>query len=557
MPFPQAERNVNPEGSGVTFNPYGPPGARPGPPRPVAQLPPTQLSPGFANRNLPQSTLDAFARFAAAEAATMQPPSRKQKRKAKGRGLLKAIAVLVVLAAAGGAAYHFRDKIFPQPAASHPKAWDPRVAPMVSFVEQARELRFEHPIYVDFLTEADFVALFDQPPSSIDTEVQQQAQQASALYNAQTLAVGYDPLAGQQTVSSVATLGFYSPDDQRIFVRGDVLTPGVRTTLAHELTHALQDQHFDLSLGGEDDLELRAIVEADAMRIEDKYVATMTPEEQAAGTADNTMSAEEEAALGTVPAAIVESTYAPYELGPALLEAAVAAKGNAGADELIASPPPEMVLLDPSLYGTAVVDEEIEVAIPDGATIIEPSQRLSALQLLFMLDAWLPWDMARGALDGWTGGGYASFQRPDGTVCFSAVAQFASPPEPMNTAVTWWAGAAGSTAVPLMDGNRVSFTACDRGPGAAAPPGQELSTLTSLDFEAFWVRENITAMNDHGDVRSLAAKRLISICEARALASDPAVVTLLAQGSVPPEQEQLVNGVRANADANCAVPLGI
>ena len=43
------------------------------------------------------------------------------------------------------------------------------------------------------------------------------------------------------------TLAFYDPRTQDVYVRGtDTTAPATRVTLAHELTHALQDQHFDL-----------------------------------------------------------------------------------------------------------------------------------------------------------------------------------------------------------------------------------------------------------------------------------------------------------------------
>jgi hypothetical protein len=72
-----------------------------------------------------------------------------------------------------------------------------------------------------------------------------------------------------------------------VFVRGDELTPAVRVTLAHELTHVLQDQHFDLQRLDEPDFEehegLRAMAEGDAGRIEDIYVTdVLTSAEQTA-----------------------------------------------------------------------------------------------------------------------------------------------------------------------------------------------------------------------------------------------------------------------------------
>ena len=41
----------------------------------------------------------------------------------------------------------------------YPDAWDPRVEPFAAFVEQERGLQFEHPVYVDFIPDAEFDAL--------------------------------------------------------------------------------------------------------------------------------------------------------------------------------------------------------------------------------------------------------------------------------------------------------------------------------------------------------------------------------------------------------------
>ena len=84
------------------------------------------------------------------------------------------------------------------------------------------------------------------------------------------------------------TIGFYSYEDERIRIRGTELTPAVESTLVHELTHALQDQNFDLGkrfeeLDKADDANssaasdgFDALVEGDARRIEDKWRASLS-----------------------------------------------------------------------------------------------------------------------------------------------------------------------------------------------------------------------------------------------------------------------------------------
>lgn len=505
----------------------------------------------FAGRVLPQSTIEAFARQAALQGATLPAP----KKKCRGAGVGRALKWLVVLGLfAGGGSFYFREKLFShEEVISYPDQWDPRVTAIVSFVEQERGLHFAHPIHIDFLAEADFVALFDAPDDgALDAGSQDMSVMATALFNAKGLAVDFDPMQGESTVSSVSTIGFYATREKRIYVRGDVLTPAIRTTLAHELTHALQDQNFDLQMGNDDDLELRSVAEADAMRVEDKYAASLTPEEQAAATADNTMSVEQAAVLDTVPSAIIEAQYAPYALGPILVETVFAAKGNAGVDELLRTPPAELLLLDPGLYGTALTDQTVAVVMPEGATELESPRRMSALDMLFILDAWLPWDMARGAIDDWSGGGYVSFKRADGTVCFTAAAQFTIPSDRMSTAVTWWAGASGSTAVPTTNGNSVSFTACDRGPTAAPTPAQDITTLGSLLFEHYFVEDSITAAVTAGDLDPPEIRRGLATCSARKLASDPSTTPLLNLPELTPEQSQLAAQVALGGQTSCS-----
>src|SRR2546421_342462 len=64
-----------------------------------------------------------------------------------------------------------------------------------------------------------------------------------------------DLLADDDTLADAGTLAFYDFRTKVVNVRGHTMTPGLRVTLAHELTHVLQDQHFDVtqSVDGNDD----------------------------------------------------------------------------------------------------------------------------------------------------------------------------------------------------------------------------------------------------------------------------------------------------------------
>lgn len=465
----------------------------------------------------------------------------------RGAGLRRLLLpLLVVLLVAGAAAVLFRDRLFGEAdPPAHPEEWDPRVLGIAELVSSTRELAWKHPVFVDFLPEAEFVALFDQPAGTPSDEQLAQAQQYSDLYNALGLAVGYDLTAGQSTVAAVTTLGFYSLDRDRVVMRGDALTPAVQVVLAHELTHALQEQHFELAVGGPDDLELRAVLEADALRVEDVFRATLSAADQAAADDGLTLPTESEADLVGVPWAVLEQTYAPYVLGPVLVQRAFAEDGNAGVDQLIRTPPSEEVLLNPWLLGSEQADRELTVSATVGSVVIDPPQQLSLVDVLLMLDAWLPWADARSALDGWAGGVFTSYVR-SGTVCVAAVVGFDQTATPFADAIMAWASAAGSDAVPVTIVNEVTFEACYRGNSAAAPPTPVITPLAALLVE----RDVIAFAGGNPSATEIVRYQ----CVAAAMIDDPQLAPLLLLETLDDRQQALFTWQSTIASNECGVP---
>ncbi|MGB8857934.1 MAG: hypothetical protein WCC60_01695 [Ilumatobacteraceae bacterium] len=456
------------------------------------------------------------------------------------------LPLLVLALVGGGVAVLFRDRLFPSSGGpAYPKEWDPRVADLATFVAGERDLSWVHPVFVDFLTEAEFVALFDPSTTQPTAEATAAAASRSLLYNAFGLAGDYDATQGEASVSAVTTLGFYSVDTDRVYVRGDQLTPAVQVVLAHELTHALQAQHFDLSVEGADDLELRAIVEADALRVENVYRATLPAVDRAAADEGNSLAPEAEADLDGVPWAVVEERYAPYVLGPTLVADVFATDGNSGVDSLIRTPPTEEVLLNPWLKGTEQREEPVTVTVPDGATVIDEPQALSELDMLLMLDAWLPWRQARNALEGWAGGGYASYDQ-DGKVCFTASASFDQSGDLFAKAITDWAAAAGSTAVPVVIVNDVTFEACARGATAAEPEKPVISPLQALSLE-----HDVIALAGSGASQDKIDKYR---CFAGTMIDDPLLAPLIYLDTRTTDEQALFTWQSTIAANACGVP---
>ena len=174
-----------------------------------------------------------------------------------------AVVLIVAIVAACIAMVHGREAL-------GPSEWDPRVAPLAAFVEDARGYTFAHPVYVKFLTPEQYraYATHDGAMSADDREYYRTS---ARFFRALGLIGGDVDLAAEQDeISDSGTLAQYSPADRTVYVRGVEVTASLRVTLVHELTHAWQDQIFNLNLSrtGSDGeaFALRALVTPAAWR---------------------------------------------------------------------------------------------------------------------------------------------------------------------------------------------------------------------------------------------------------------------------------------------------
>jgi hypothetical protein len=469
-------------------------------------------------------------------------PVRQRTSRRLYRTLRRVATMVVVMAIAAGGVFAYQHfKVDPPP---HPSEWDPRLLSLVTFVETERGLNFEHPIFVDFLPVVEY-ELATAPQGPVDDDTRAAAKYRSDLLDVFGLASGYDALGGDTTMSSSSTLGFYSPTTDRITVRGTELTPPIRVVVAHELTHALQAQHFNLRLGGSDDMARRSIAEADAMRVENAYLATLTPEDQALANAGNTITPEAAAMLATVPWPVVELGYAPYQLGPAFLQSIYLREGNNGVNELFEDPPTERMLLTPWKGLSHDVDAKVSATAPALVKLEQKSQPLTMIQLLVMLDAWLPWTMARGSLDTLAGAAYTTYRYGEGgPLCMTATAQFDGDPRPFADALLWWAGASGSSTTPAVVGNQVTFEACARGGAAPTPPLPVISPSQSVIIENSTVPVG-AEVDGVRDVKPF-------LCTARSLIDNPNIAPLLVKQGLSAGELAMIDAARNDALRTCA-----
>lgn len=367
-----------------------------------------------------------------------------------------------------------------------PARWDSRVDELVSYVEYERGLDFEHPVKINFLPEKEFVAEVTADESELTDEDKADLADFEALFRAVGLAKGdFDLFDANNQLQGDSTLAYYDPEAKEVTVRGTEMTVGVKVTLVHELTHALQDQHFDLGRSGTfatdaENNTYDAIVEGDAQRIESRYLGELSEDdynayfdelypESADGSADDSAGSE-------VPAWMSAYNEAPYALGEPFTASVFAAKGQKGLDRLFSTPPTtEEHLLDPARYlATDKAKAVAFPALPKGARQIDRAD-FGALTWLIMLSERIPTKDAVAAVEGWGGDAYVAYAL-DGKVCTTArfVGDDAEETAEMRSALGAFARAMPQGSVKISTvkisrkGAAVELFACDPGDKAGA-----------------------------------------------------------------------------------------
>jgi hypothetical protein len=292
---------------------------------------------------------------------------------------------------------------------------------LMQFVQNARGLSFQHPVKVTLLDDAAFrqrllgEELRESKEAAKELETTQRVLQGLGLLDKDV-----DLAKAVRSLYGSAVAGFYDSDKDDLVVRGERLSPGVRTTLVHELTHALQDQHFDIDrkdLRDRDDEAadgLQGIVEGDAVRIERMYQATLSGEER------KQQELEELAAASGIdpdlPPVLLQLVAFPYLVGPEFTTDVVRRAGQTRLDQAFADPPTTSEqLLHPDRYvsGDAVAPITVESPGPPGKAKAIDRGVLGELGLILVLNT--SGVSGRDAATGWGGDRYVAWRDGDDT----------------------------------------------------------------------------------------------------------------------------------------------
>ena len=299
--------------------------------------------------------------------------------------------------------------------------WDRRARPLVDFVERERGLEFDHPVPIEFLSDAAWEQQVRMQPDELSAEDRRAGERDAEVMRALGLAEGdLDLLEEQNQLATDFYVAYYDTEEERVYAHGDDhgnLDVQLRATLVHELTHALQDQHFDLGDLADDStaaaqLAMTGLIEGDATNIEVAWVDQLSSAEQ-----DEYYAPTDEAAVDPtteLPAALAVFSDAPYTLGPAL---AAILRDAGQLDHAFTEPPStEEHLFDPLSYLEHDVPEKVSKPdLPDNANPIDDDE-FGAIGLYAMLAERVDPFRAFNAAASWGGDAYRTY-RLDGQTC--------------------------------------------------------------------------------------------------------------------------------------------
>jgi hypothetical protein len=226
--------------------------------------------------------------------------------------------------------------------------------------------------------------------------------------------------------------GYYSPDKDELFVvsRSGGLGAAEMVTYAHEFTHQLQDQRFDLAKLGLDaadqsDRQLAhlALVEGDAVSVQSSWMTTNLTPQQLGELLGASLDPEAVEALQKAPPFIRETALFPYEAGLGFVAQLVGTAGYEGIDAAFGAPPASTEqILHPEKYGAG--EAPAAVTIPgDVASVLGSGWAAAGQDTLgeLILRIWLTEGgvtraEATAATAGWGGDRLVILRGPDDAV---------------------------------------------------------------------------------------------------------------------------------------------
>lgn len=226
---------------------------------------------------------------------------------------------------------------------------------------------------------------------------------------------------------SEQVIGLYDDDTGRMYLIGEArqATPAIRVTFAHEFTHALQDEHFNLKALNPPDSDnddrsaaIQALVEGDATLTMTLYaIAELTAEERRRYVQSE--SAGGSNGFRDAPLVLRDELLFPYLEGLRFVQLIHRQGGFAAVDAAFRDPPASTEqIMHPEKYFAR--EAPIAVTLPDLAASLGDGWRQTAANTLGELDVrilveqYVDRPTAEKAAAGWGGDRYALLEDAGG-----------------------------------------------------------------------------------------------------------------------------------------------
>lgn len=292
------------------------------------------------------------------------------------------------------------------------------VAELQEFVESQREQSFVTDVPVELL---DDEAFEQRLMDVMDEELTDIEVTDTLLTTLGLIDPNIDLAEATRTLLGQGVVGFYETEQNELVVRGTGLTPYVRQTIVHELTHALDDQLFELYRPEYDESPeeladgFAAVIEGNARRVENAWIDSLDEEELAARDREEALYALN-ADLSGVPDVLLTLLSSPYEDGLLFVDALATYGGQAQIDAALVEPPTttEQFLL-PEKFLAGETRLAVDPPPADGELLDEGVFGMQGLRV--MLETVILPSNAFQAAEGWAGDWYVLWENDDGSTC--------------------------------------------------------------------------------------------------------------------------------------------
>jgi hypothetical protein len=299
------------------------------------------------------------------------------------------------------------------PPASPGSALPSDIAQVASQVEELRDLHFDHPVAAEPRSRAALTR-------TLDGLVSQGFPSDEALREQRTFITmgaipeGTDLRQAVIGYTSSSVIGFYDTQTKELVYQGGAeLRPFQRWVLAHELTHALDDQHFDLSrldplnriCSDDRATAFLSLAEGDAVVTQNRWTDRILSKGEVQQLFNEAASLPPPP---DTPPFVENLVYFPYPNGQAFVEALQDRGGQDAVDDAFRNPPVSTEqILHPDAYPSdvpqVVTIEDLSAKLGQGWALAD-QQEVGEGLLLVLLKLRLTDQDAEDAADGWDGG---------------------------------------------------------------------------------------------------------------------------------------------------------